>query len=220
MKWQVVTGGVAISGNTFTMPGNPVEVKAIFEKKPTKKDISKATVSGIKDKTYTGNKITPSPTVKLDGKTLKKGIDYTVSYKNNKNVGTATVTITGKGSYKGTVTKTFKIKQADNKLNVKAKNKTYSRSYSKKKKNEISGKDIYKFTKKNKTKGTIKYTLSSVKKGKKKVTKGFSVNKSNGKLTIKAGVAKGSYKIKVKVTAGDKNYKTVKNDVEFTVEVK
>ncbi len=226
VKWQVVSGNVTINNNSFTMPGTAVEVKAVFEKdaepepKPTAKDISKATVTGIKNKTYTGKAIKQSPTVKLGGKTLKKGTDYTVSYKNNKNAGTATVTITGKGSYEGTVTKTFKIKKADNKLNVKAKNKTYSRSYSEKKKNEISGNDIYKFTKKNKTKGTIKYTLSSVKKGKKKVKKGFSVNKSNGKLTIKAGVAKGSYKITVKVSAGDKNYKTVNKDVKFTVEVK
>ena len=40
---------------------------------------------------------------------LKNGKDYTVSYKSNKNVGTATVVITGKGNYTGTVTKTFKI---------------------------------------------------------------------------------------------------------------
>ena len=71
--------------------------------------LSKAKVTGIKDKTYTGKALTQTPVVKLTGKTLKKGTDYTIAYKNNKNVGKATVTITGKGSYKGTVTKTFKI---------------------------------------------------------------------------------------------------------------
>ena len=40
---------------------------------------------------------------------LKEGTDYTVSYQNNTNIGTATVTITGKGNYTGTITKTFKI---------------------------------------------------------------------------------------------------------------
>lgn len=40
---------------------------------------------------------------------LKKGTDYTVSYKNNKNIGTATVTFTGKGKYTGEIQKTFKI---------------------------------------------------------------------------------------------------------------
>ena len=71
--------------------------------------IAKATVSGLSNKTYTGKAITQTPTVKLGSKTLKKGADYTVTFKDNKAVGTATVTIKGKGNYKGTVSKTFKI---------------------------------------------------------------------------------------------------------------
>ncbi|MCR5473831.1 MAG: DUF6273 domain-containing protein [Lachnospiraceae bacterium] len=203
---------------TFKMPAKNVTVKANFE--PTGKDISKATISGIKNKTYTGKALKQSPVVKLDGKTLKVDIDYTLSYKNNKNAGTAKVTITGKGDYTGSVTKSFKIKQAANKLNVKAKKDTYSASYSKNKNKSISGTKIYKFTNKKKTKGTIKYTLSSVKKDGKKVSKGFSVSKSNGKLTIKKGVAKGTYKITVEVTAGNKNYKTVTKDVKFNLTIK
>ena len=58
---------------------------------------------------YTGKNIKPNVTVKYENKTLKKDVDYTVSYKNNKNVGTATIVITGKGKYTGSVTKTFKI---------------------------------------------------------------------------------------------------------------
>ena len=61
------------------------------------------------NKTYTGKNITTSVTVKNGSKTLKNGTDYTVSYKNNKNTGKATVTITGKGNYIGTITKTFNI---------------------------------------------------------------------------------------------------------------
>ena len=60
--------------------------------------------------TYTGKAKKPSVTVKLSGKTLKKGTDYTVSYKNNKKVGKATVKITGINKYGGTISKTFKIK--------------------------------------------------------------------------------------------------------------
>ena len=56
-----------------------------------------------------GKNITQSVKVKYNGKTLKSGTDYTVSYSNNKKVGTATVR-TGKGQYGGTVSKTFKIK--------------------------------------------------------------------------------------------------------------
>lgn len=58
---------------------------------------------------YDGKSKKPSITVKLDGKKLKKNTDYTVSYSKNKNIGTATVTIKGKGNYTGTVKKTFKI---------------------------------------------------------------------------------------------------------------
>ena len=54
-----------------------------------------------------GNK--PVPTVKSGTTKLKEGTDYTVSYANNTKVGTATVTVKGKGKYTGTVKKTFKI---------------------------------------------------------------------------------------------------------------
>ena len=74
--------------------------------------MNKASITGLSAKTYTGKAITQTPTVKLGTTTLKSGTDYTVAYKNNKNVGTATVTITGKGNYEGTVTKTFKINPA------------------------------------------------------------------------------------------------------------
>ena len=89
-----------------------------------KNDFKKATISGISNKSYTGKNITQSITVKYNGKTLKKGTDYTVSYSNNKNIGTATVKIAGKGSYTGTITKTFKInpaKQEIQKLTAKGK---------------------------------------------------------------------------------------------------
>ena len=48
--------------------------------------------------------------------TLKNGGDYTVQYKNNKNIGTATVKITGKGNYRGSVSKTFAIKAGKGKI--------------------------------------------------------------------------------------------------------
>ena len=89
-----------------------------------KNNFKKATVSSISTKAFTGKNITQSITVKYNGKTLKKGTDYTVSYSNNKNIGTATVKITGKGSYTGTITKTFKInpaKQEIQKLTAKSK---------------------------------------------------------------------------------------------------
>ena len=89
-----------------------------------KNNFKKATISGISNKSYTGKNITQSITVKYNGKTLKNGTDYTVSYSSNKNIGTATVKVTGKGSYAGTITKTFKInpaKQEIQKLTAKSK---------------------------------------------------------------------------------------------------
>ena len=89
-----------------------------------KNNFKKATVSGISTKAFTGKNITQSITVKYNGKTLKKGTDYTVSYSSSKSIGTATVKIAGKGSYTGTITKTFKInpaKQEIQKLTAKSK---------------------------------------------------------------------------------------------------
>ena len=58
---------------------------------------------------YTGEAVEPGVTVELDGQTLTDGTDYYVSYTDNINKGTATVTVTFMGNYKGTVTETFEI---------------------------------------------------------------------------------------------------------------
>lgn len=58
---------------------------------------------------YTGEAVEPGVTVELDGQTLTEGTDYYVSYTDNINIGTATVTVTFMGNYKGTVTETFEI---------------------------------------------------------------------------------------------------------------
>ena len=75
-------------------------------------NLADATITGIKNKTYTGTARTQNPTVKLGDKTLTAGTDYTLSYSNNTNAGTATVTITGIGNYTGTISKTFTINKA------------------------------------------------------------------------------------------------------------
>ena len=71
------------------------------------KSISKATVS-VASAIYTGKTLKPKVTVKLSGKTLSSKY-YTVSYKNNKNIGKATVTVKGKNGYSGSVKKNFSI---------------------------------------------------------------------------------------------------------------
>ena len=86
----------------------------------TAKNLAKAKVT-VKDKAYTGKALKPKVTVKLNGVTLKKGTDYTISYKNNVNIGKATVTVKGVGKYTGTKKAAFTIKPKKvSGLNLKA----------------------------------------------------------------------------------------------------
>ncbi len=71
--------------------------------------ISNASVSAIPDQTYSGQAITPEVTLTHNSAALVNGTDYTVSYSNNKNAGTATAVITGIGNYSGSTRKEFKI---------------------------------------------------------------------------------------------------------------
>jgi len=88
---------VETCANTYFMP-----FKALYR-------MSEASVSGLSDRTYTGGAISVVPVVKVAGTTLKNGTDYALSYKNNKAVGTATVTITGRDACLGSISRTFKI---------------------------------------------------------------------------------------------------------------
>ena len=121
---------VSYSNNTkvgtakVTITGKGNYTGSVSKTYSIKNNFKKATISGISNKSYTGKNITQSITVKYNGKALKKGTDYTVSYSSNKNIGTATVKVAGKGSYTGTITKTFKInpaKQEMQKLTAKSK---------------------------------------------------------------------------------------------------
>lgn len=74
------------------------------------KDISEELSVVVAKATYTGKDLTPSVTVKCDGRSLRKGTDYTVTYENNRMAGeNAAVTITGKGNYTGIFGQTFTI---------------------------------------------------------------------------------------------------------------
>ena len=78
--------------------------------KITAASITKAKVSGFGSyKKYTGQARTQPVTLSFGGKALKNGTDYTVSYKNNTERGTAQLIIKGKGNFSGTLTKKFKI---------------------------------------------------------------------------------------------------------------
>ncbi len=85
--------------------------------KPT---VANAVVTGIGKKVYTGKAIRPSLTVKVSGKKLKVNKDYKLTYKNNKKIGKATITIKGIGNYKGTKRVTFMIVPGKPKASMKA----------------------------------------------------------------------------------------------------
>ena len=70
--------------------------------------LSKCKVT-VKSQTYTGKALKPAVTVKFGKTKLKKGTDYTVTYKNNKKIGLATAIVKGKGNYTGSKKVTFRI---------------------------------------------------------------------------------------------------------------
>ncbi len=81
-------------------------------------DISKAKVSLPGSLVYDGKEKEPVPEITLNGASLKKGTDYTISYSNNINAGKASAVIKGKGNYAGEKTVTFKIAKAAQKLKI------------------------------------------------------------------------------------------------------
>lgn len=70
---------------------------------------SKISVSTIADQKYTKYAIMPKPVVKYGTTTLAEGSDYTLTYRNNTNIGTAYIDIKGIGNYEGTRTVSFNI---------------------------------------------------------------------------------------------------------------
>ena len=156
--------------------------------KATTYDLSAATVSAITNQAYTGKAIKPVPSITLNGTTLTNGTDFSLSYTNNKKIGTATVTITGIGNYTGTITKTFKI--VPKKTTLKSVKNTATNTITVKWKKIASGKGYQiqyatnkTFTKNKKTvtvsgKTNITKTISNLKKGK---TYYIRVRVKNGK---------------------------------------
>ncbi|MDR3328106.1 MAG: hypothetical protein LBT04_08325 [Prevotellaceae bacterium] len=88
--------------------GNYVDTKEVnFNIVP--KSINSVMINPIQEQTYRASAITPDILIKDGNKTLAKDVDYTVTYSNNMNVGSASVTITGKGNYKDSKTMMFRI---------------------------------------------------------------------------------------------------------------
>ena len=174
---------------------------------PSSLKVSAATISGVKTKTYNGKSQTQTLTVKSGTFTLKSGADYTVSYKNNKDAGKATLTITGSGIFTGTKTASFTINKAANPMTVKTKTITA------KAKSDTSFSKSKAFTIR-KAQGAVTFKKSS---GDKKI-----IISKTGIITVKKGLKKDkTYNFKVKVTAaGNSNYKSRSKTVTVKVKVK
>ncbi|MCI8300288.1 MAG: hypothetical protein HFI69_08055, partial [Lachnospiraceae bacterium] len=107
----IITGAGIFSGSirrnfTITDASNP---------DPETKNISDCIITVSPDSfVFDGSPKTPNVTVKDGDKYLTNDIDFSLSYSDNINVGTANVIVTGKGAYTGTVTKNFTITDASN----------------------------------------------------------------------------------------------------------
>ena len=151
----------------------------------------------------------------IGGKALIEGTDYTIQWSNpsSKNAATYTVTIIGKGAYTGTTKATYTINKAANPLKIKGKTVKVKFQKLSKKTQKLKVSKVIKFTKKGQ--GTLTYAKKS---GNKKIT----INKKTGKITIKKGLKKGTYKVKVKVKAkGNANYlASAYKTVTFKIKIK
>lgn len=139
--------------------------------------------------TYTGKVIKPSVTIINKGVKLKKGNDYTISYQNNKNVGTATMRIQGKNAYTGTITTTYVIHKGIQQIR-------YAKSYKK----AYKAKPFAVYAKRVVGNGKVTYK-SSNKKVATVSNKGIVTPKNTGKaiITVTAAETSNYHKKSVKI---------------------
>lgn len=203
---------------SFGLSPEDAAIRATF----AKSDIAAASVSlSGSSYRYTGSAVKPKVTVSFGGKTLKEGTDYTAVYSSNTKPGTASVTISGKGGYEGTVSRPFTIKKAVNTLTVKAKSAQVKRSKLKKKALVLKAGKVISVS--DRGQGKLSYSLLSAKKAKhkKEYKRYFRVAKKSGTVRVARNLKKGTYKIKVRVgAAGSDLYEPAAKMVTFTFRVK
>ena len=145
---------------------------------------------------YTGKKRTPAVDVKVGGVTLVQNQDYNVAYRNNLNVGTASVLITPAGAgYAGSKTAHFTIVKGKTTFKVKVSKKKIKAT--------------------NLSRGSSKVRFSV-----KKVTNGqmskVKINSRTGKLTLKKGIKKCTIYVKA-TSKANKNRKAKAKTIKTAV---
>ncbi|RAP45845.1 MAG: hypothetical protein BZ136_08185 [Methanosphaera sp. rholeuAM74] len=172
--------------------------------------IKGAAVSLPKTVPFTGAELRPAVTVVLDGETLVADVDYTAAYSNNIEIGTASVTITGKGNYEGIRTASFSIVRGVQPMRVTVRRASVRAKLTKKKAQTIAPASVFRIIGQE-GKVTFKKKSGSAK---------LSIRK-NGTVTVKKGTTKGTYQMKVTVTAaGNSYYAAGSVVVSVTVKVK
>ena len=153
-----------VKGSTYYGEWSPIKNVVTASK-----NMSSVSISNISTKSFTGKAIAQSAKLKYKRSTLKNGRDYTVSYSSNKNVGTATIKFTGKGSYGGVVTKTFKINPAKQNIQkLKSKSRSFFIDWAQK--GSATGYEIQ-YATNSKFRGAKKVTVTNNKTDKKTISK-------------------------------------------------
>lgn len=148
-------------------------------------DISK--IASVTCKTtslvFDGKVKTPDVTVYVGTKILAQNKDYTVSYKDNKNVGTASIVVKGTGNYTGEIVKTFTIVPKGTGISGKVKGKKKALAVKWKKTKAIDGYEIW---------------CSTGKSFSKKTTVKKTAKKTAAKLTVRKLKTKKTYYVKIR----------------------
>ena len=114
---EVLTTAQPFDAGTYKVTASCESESTIYTAEATftvePREIEAKDVAFDKELTYTGNELTQTVTVTVNGKTLTVGTDYTVSGLTGTEPGSYPVTVAGTGNYTGTVTKSFEIAKAD-----------------------------------------------------------------------------------------------------------
>lgn len=111
-KWVPVGGRFNAATSVFTFTTSYFAKFSVMESVPKSMSSPDIAVAEIPNQLYTGSAVAPSVTVRDGDTVLKSGTDYTLSYQNNTDVGTASVTIAGTGNYTGSMTRNFTIESS------------------------------------------------------------------------------------------------------------
>lgn len=200
--YKITKANSEITKEPTKIPSVTVAPSVEPTKAAEKVDIAKASVSKVKDVVYTGKAVKPTVKITYNGANLTLNKDYKVSYNSNKEIGKASITVTGLGSYTGTSKASFNIlpkKISVKKVTSSAANK--AEVSWKKTSGKISGYEV------------VYSSSKTFKAAKKKTTKSTSI-------TLKSLKSKKTYYVKVrayKTVSGEKIYGSYSKTVKVKV---